>query len=75
MVLEVAPLRARAGQERAFETAFLDAQRIIAAMPGYLSHELHRCLEPRREYMLLVRFPIVSHYEAVDGARSTGRAT
>jgi heme-degrading monooxygenase HmoA len=98
VILEVAPLQVRADQAAEFEAAFLKAQRIIAAMPGYVSHELQRCLERPNEYVLLVRwqsleahevgfrqspkyqewkrllhhfyepFPVVSHYEAVQGA-------
>lgn len=56
MILEVAPLHVRAGQTAEFEAAFLRAQRIIASMPGYLSHELQRCLERPDEYVLLVRW-------------------
>jgi len=102
MILEVAPLRIRAGQSAEFEAAFRSAQRIIMSMPGYLSHELRRCLERRDEYLLLVRwvsleahevgfrkspeyqewkrllhhfyepFPVVSHYEVVEGAGPPG---
>ncbi len=56
MILEVAPLHIRAGQAAGFEAAFAIAQRIIASMPGYLSHELQRCLERPDEYLLLVRW-------------------
>jgi heme-degrading monooxygenase HmoA len=102
MILEVAPLSVRAGQTSQFEAAFLEAQRIIASVPGYVSHELQRCVERPNEYVLLVRwqsleaheigfrksqqyqewkrmlhhfyepFPVVSHYEAVQGAVSGG---
>jgi heme-degrading monooxygenase HmoA len=98
MILEVAPLRIRPGQSAQFERSFRQAQTIIAAMPGYLSHELQRCIEREDEYLLLVRwesleahevgfrgsaqyqqwkallhhyydpFPVVLHYEAVEGA-------
>jgi heme-degrading monooxygenase HmoA len=98
MILEVAPLRIRPGAAAEFEAAFKAAQRIIGSMPGYVSHELQRCVERRDEYVLLVRwqsieahevgfrtspqyqewkrllhhfydpFPVVSHYEAVEGA-------
>jgi heme-degrading monooxygenase HmoA len=54
MILEVAILDVRAGQEPAFEAAFAQAQRIIAAMSGYRSHRLDRCLETRGRYVLLV---------------------
>lgn len=63
MIIEAAPLHIRAGQSAEFEEAFLDAQRIIAAMPGYLSHELLRCLERQDEYLLLVRWDSVAAHE------------
>ena len=54
MVLEVAILEVRQGQTDAFEAAFLEAQRIISASPGYQRHELRRCIESRDRYLLLV---------------------
>ncbi len=54
MVLEVAILNVRPGQGDAFEAAFLEAQRIIAARPGYRRHELRRCVEAGERYLLLV---------------------
>jgi heme-degrading monooxygenase HmoA len=56
MVLEVAVLDVRPGQAAQFESAFQSAQRIIAAMPGYISHELQRCVEVENRYVLLVRW-------------------
>ena len=49
MVLEIAHLTIRPGQNAAFEHAFAQAQQIIASMPGYLSHELGQCLERPQE--------------------------
>ena len=63
MITEVAPLHVRAGQTAEFEAAFLIAQRIIAAMPGYLSHELQRCLERPDEYILIVRWVSLEAHE------------
>ena len=63
MILEVAQLQVRAGQEAAFEAAFAEAQRIISSMPGYLGHELQRCLERPGHYMLLVRWQTVEDHE------------
>jgi heme-degrading monooxygenase HmoA len=63
MILEIAPLRIRPGLSPEFEKAFLAAQRIIAATPGYLSHELQRCLERHDEYVLLVRWESVEAHE------------
>lgn len=56
MILEVATLNVRPGQEPAFEAAFGQAAPIIASMPGYLSHELQRCIEVPNRYVLLVRW-------------------
>ena len=56
MILEVATLDVKAGQETEFETAFATAQKIIAAMPGYHSHELQRCVEKPGRYILLVNW-------------------
>jgi heme-degrading monooxygenase HmoA len=56
VVLEVAILNVRAGQEADFETAFEKAQRIISTMPGYLSHQLQRCIENSSRYILLVNW-------------------
>jgi heme-degrading monooxygenase HmoA len=36
MILEVAVLDVKPGQESAFEAAFAEAQVIIASMPGYI---------------------------------------
>lgn len=63
MILEVAPLPVRPGQEAAFEAAFLQAQAIISSMPGYLGHELQRCIERPGEYLLLVRWRSLADHE------------
>ncbi len=63
MILEVAPLKIRPGQSAEFEAAFRTAQPIIASMPGYISHELKRCLERRDEYLLLVKWQTLEAHE------------
>ena len=63
MILEIAPLAIRAGQAAQFEAAFADAQRIISAMPGYLAHELQRCVERPDHYVLLVRWTTLDAHE------------
>jgi hypothetical protein len=55
MILEVAILDVKAERTVAFETAFRHAQCIIAASPGYLSHELQRCVEKPNRYLLLAQ--------------------
>lgn len=56
MILEVAILDIKSGMEPDFEIAFDRAQRIISSMPGYISHELQRCLEKSNRYILLVNW-------------------
>jgi len=56
LILELAVLDVKPGQAREFERAFGQAQRIIGAPPGYLSHELRRCLEKQNRYLLLVHW-------------------
>ncbi|MEO6279922.1 antibiotic biosynthesis monooxygenase [Roseateles sp.] len=63
MILEIAQLQVRDGQGAEFEAAFVSAQAIISAMPGYLGHELQRCLERPGHYMLLVRWRTVEDHE------------
>ena len=63
MILEAASLQVKPGQSTAFELAFREAQAIISSMPGYLSHELQRCLEREGQYLLLVRWESVAAHE------------
>ena len=56
VILELAILNVKAGQEVDFEAAFGIAQTIIADMPGYLSHQLQRCIENSSRYILLVNW-------------------
>jgi len=56
VILEVAILNVRVGFEREFEAAFAEASPIIASMPGYVSHQLQRCLETSNRYVLLVNW-------------------
>jgi heme-degrading monooxygenase HmoA len=63
MILEAARLCVRTGEGRAFEAAFAQAEGIIAAAPGYLGHELQRCLEAEDTYLLLVRWRTVEDHE------------
>ena len=56
MILEVAILDVKAGQSESFVRAFTQAQGIISGMPGYVSHELKKCLEKPDRYLLLVNW-------------------
>ena len=49
-------LHVKPGLESDFEAAFKKASKIISSMDGYLSHELHKCIEVQDKYLLLVRW-------------------
>ncbi|MBB5638881.1 heme-degrading monooxygenase HmoA [Pedobacter cryoconitis] len=56
MILEQAILNVLPDQTAQFELAFEQAQQIISRMPGYIDHELQRCIENREQYLLLVKW-------------------
>jgi heme-degrading monooxygenase HmoA len=56
VILEVAVLNVRAGMAPDFERAFTQAAPIISSSPGYISHELQRCVEVEGRYILLVKW-------------------
>jgi len=71
MVLEVASLQVRPGQAAEFEATFKEAQRIIASMRGYISHELQRCVEIENRYLLLVRWKSIEDH--TEGFRNSAQ--
>ena len=56
MILEAVMLNVKHDLEDDFEATFKQASSIISSMNGYLSHELHKCLEVPGKYLLLVRW-------------------
>ena len=56
MILEAVILHVKPGLESDFEATFKKASKIISSINGYLSHELHRCIEVQGKYLLLVRW-------------------
>jgi heme-degrading monooxygenase HmoA len=56
VILEVAVLDVKPGQEKEFELAFDKAQEIISSMDGYISHQLQKCIENTSRYILLVNW-------------------
>lgn len=57
------------GMREEFEAAFRQAQRIISLTPGYLSHELQRCIERPTRYVLLVRWETLEDH--TEGSRKS----
>jgi heme-degrading monooxygenase HmoA len=68
MILEAAVLKVRSGEEDAFEQAFRAASPLIASSPGYISHQLQRCVETKERYLLLVQWETM---EAHSGSNSS----
>jgi heme-degrading monooxygenase HmoA len=56
MILEVAILNVKPGEEPAFERDFRKASQYISQSAGYISHELQRCLETKNRYLLLAKW-------------------
>jgi heme-degrading monooxygenase HmoA len=54
MVLEVAILNVRPGQESAFETTIERARPLIEATTGFAGLDLRKCVETPNRYLLLV---------------------
>jgi heme-degrading monooxygenase HmoA len=62
VILEVAILNIRDCMGEEFEAAYRRAAPIIASMPGYVSHQLQRCVETQGEYVLLVNWQSVEDH-------------
>jgi heme-degrading monooxygenase HmoA len=54
MILEVAILNIKKGQEKQFEKDFALAGKFISSIKGYVKHSLRKCLEQNNKYLLLV---------------------
>ncbi len=54
MILEVAILNVKQGQEEKFENDFIIAGKYISSIEGYVRHSLHKCVEQDNKYILLV---------------------
>ena len=63
MILEVAILNVKPELSKQFERNFAQAQTIIASMPGYIAHQLQRCLETPDQYLLLVNWEALEDHE------------
>ena len=63
MILEVATLMIKKGLSSEFESNFKIAEKIIASMKGYISHELKKCIEQKDKYILLVNWKTIEDHE------------
>jgi len=56
MILEVAILHIKPEETAKFEAVFPKAEAIVSSIPGYISHELQRCVETKGRYHFLIRW-------------------
>jgi heme-degrading monooxygenase HmoA len=69
VVLEHVILDVQPGREAEFEAAFDQAKPLISSMRGFLSLDLHRCVEQRSRYALLVEWErLEDHTEGFRGS-------
>lgn len=54
MILELAILYVKSGQEKQFESDFVKAGQYISSIKGYIGHSLKKCLAHPNKYLLLV---------------------
>jgi len=54
MILEVAILFVKKGEENQFEQDFKIAGQYIQSIKGYIGHSLRKCIEQPNKYILLV---------------------
>ena len=50
------------GLEPNFEASFKQASSLVSSINGYLSHELHKCIEVKGKYLLLVRWKNLEYH-------------
>ena len=71
MILEVAVLYIKTGEEPAFEKDFSVAGKFIASAEGYISHSLRKCIEQDHKYLLLVEWKALEdHTRGFRGSES-----
>jgi heme-degrading monooxygenase HmoA len=74
MVLEVALIRVRPGDEDAFAGAYLEARSILVTTPGCRSARMTRGIESPSRFVLLVEWDsVAAHEENFRGTERFGR--
>lgn len=61
MVLEVTAFHIKPGMKNDFESRFRQASDLLARAPGYVRHELHKCVETDEKYLMMVQWRSIKH--------------
>ncbi len=56
MVLEIANIIIKQGQNKDFEQRLEQAQEVLMKATGYIKHHFHQCMENERKYVLLIEW-------------------
>ncbi|RYF26947.1 MAG: antibiotic biosynthesis monooxygenase [Flavobacteriales bacterium] len=56
MITEIAVLFIKENEIQLFESDFIKAGKYISAIPGYMKHNLQKCIEIPNKYVLLVEW-------------------
>ena len=62
MISEIASLYIIDGLASEFESQFRRASPLLSGSRGYISHELHKCIEERNKYLLMIKWRSVSDH-------------
>lgn len=71
MILEIATLTIRPGQEAEYAAAIAKARPLIAASPGFVSIEARRCIERTNQFVLLIQWERLEDH--TEGFRKSSR--
>ncbi len=63
MILEVAIMRIKLDRIAEFEAVFPKAAAISASTPGYISHEMQRCIETKGKYHFMIRWESIEAHK------------
>ncbi|QQR97293.1 MAG: antibiotic biosynthesis monooxygenase [Sphingobacteriales bacterium] len=56
MILEAILLTIKPNENNAYEENFKQASELIKRAKGYITHELHKCVENENQYILLIKW-------------------
>jgi heme-degrading monooxygenase HmoA len=56
MILEIATIHIKSGENAAFEQALVEGGKVISQSKGYVEHRLHRCIEVSDKYVLIIKW-------------------
>ncbi len=63
MILEVADIRIKPGQQAEFDAAIAKgAGEVISQAEGYLGHKIQKCIESPERYLLMIEWETLEHH-------------